>query len=297
MTKIYLLIASLFLVEASSAQYAYFGTRGKISFDKVTYIRARMRDMQQQMTRMNNSMGPGGAMRMGGNLDNMPESNTQRMTLHFDEDETLLMNEESATPTNQQNNRGGAVGGGNRGGNRQGPGGGMGSGNTEFRMGMRGAGGNNQSKVLYQNIKNNKSEVQVEIDEKYIIVDSLESITWRFTDEYRNIAGYECRRVNGATKDSLYLVAFYTDQIPLSAGPALVNGLPGMVLGLIIPEMHIQYWATQVEFTNETVPTNWKDKKSKDISFGEFVNSFGRFFQRGRDNNNNKRQILEQLIY
>ena len=291
MTKIFLLIASLFIMEAASAQYAYFGTRGKIAFDKVTYVRARMRDMQQQMNRSGMQGSQGG--RLGANLDNMPESNTQRMTLFFDEDETLIQNEIVAIPSSSQSSRN--QGGNNRGGNRQvfgNAGSGMGG-----SMGMRGNGVNSQSKILYQNLKKQISEVQVEIDEKYIIEDTLDSITWRFTDEYRNIAGYDCRRVNGATKDSLYIVAFYTDQIPVSAGPALSNGLPGMILGLIIPEMHIQYWATQVEFNNEPVPNNWKDKKSKEITFDEFIKSFGRFFQRGRDTSGNKRQILEQLIY
>src|SRR5690606_26638399 len=109
------------------------------------------------------------------------------------------------------------------------------------------------NKVLYQNLKDQTVEIQVEIDEKYILSDSLSPITWRFTDEYRNIAGYECRRVNGATPDSLYLIAYYTDQIPVSAGPALSHGLPGMIMGLVIPEMHIHYWATNVAYSNEPV--------------------------------------------
>lgn len=291
MTKIFLLIAALLCIETASAQYAYFGTKGKISFDKVTYVRARMREMQQQRTRTgsNMQMGPGGQAggRFGSNIENMPESTTQRMTLYFDEDETLLTNEENPTPSTPSANRAPGSNVNAKGGNRQGSGG----------MGMRSTGNSSQSKILYQNLKNRSSEVQVEIDEKYLLSDSLENLTWRFTDEYRTIAGYECRRVNGATKDSLYVVAFYTDQIPVSAGPALTNGLPGMILGLIIPEMHIQYWATHVEFNNDTLPNNWKDKKSKNLSFTEFVTSFGRYFQRGRDSNANKRQILEQLIY
>lgn len=289
MIRLYLVIASIFLIEAAEAQYAYFGTRGKIAFDKVTYIRARMRDMQQQMN-TNGAQNSGGG-RFGGNLDNMPESTTQRMTLFFDDDETLLQNEQVDAPaTSNPTFR--PQGGNNRGGNRQGGMVAIGGG-----MGRMGAGPTNQSKILYQNLNKQSSEVQIEIDEKYLIEGVLDSITWRFTDEYRNIAGYECRRVNGATKDSLYLVAFYTDQIPVSGGPALSNGLPGMILGLIIPEMHIQYWATLVEFNNEPVINSWRDKKSTQITFNEFVKSFGRYFQRGRDTNGNKRQIQEQLIY
>jgi hypothetical protein len=252
---------------------------------------------------MTQNADPNMMMRFGGgggfNLDNMPESTTQKLMLYFDENSTVLTvdpsAEETATPNNSGNRavvRAGA--GGGRGGN-------MGGGN--FRMNAGGGGNmprgrmNNNSKVFHQNLKDGTSNVQLEIDEKYIISDSLNNITWRFTDEYREIAGFECRRVNGSTPDSLYLVAFYTDQIPVSAGPALSSGLPGMIMGLAIPEMHIQYWATKVDYTNDTTPTDWKDKKANALTLDDFVKNFGRMFQRGRDSNTAKRQIQEQLIY
>jgi hypothetical protein len=296
MNKLILTFILLICWGQSDAQYAYFGTRGKISFDKVTFTKARIRSMTQNAD-------PNMMMRFGGgggfNLDNMPESTTQKLMLYFDENSTVLTvdpsAEETATPNNSGNRavvRAGA--GGGRGGN-------MGGGN--FRMNAGGGGNmprgrmNNNSKVFHQNLKDGTSNVQLEIDEKYIISDSLNNITWRFTDEYREIAGFECRRVNGSTPDSLYLVAFYTDQIPVSAGPALSSGLPGMIMGLAIPEMHIQYWATKVDYTNDTTPTDWKDKKANALTLDDFVKNFGRMFQRGRDSNTAKRQIQEQLIY
>lgn len=292
MDKLITTLIIFMCITHSNAQYAYFGTRGKIAFDKVTFTKARMKSMSQQMD-------PAMAMRFGGgfNADNMPESNTQKMTLYFDENSTVLIPEVS-TPENT----------GSRGNNpermNQGGGGGrivttgVRGGGAGFSMGMgRGGRMNPNSKVFYQDLKKGSSDVQLEIDEKYIISDTLNNITWRFTDEYRDIAGFECRRVNGSTPDSLYLVAFYTDQIPVSAGPALSSGLPGMILGLAIPEMHIQYWATKVDYTNDTTPSDWKDKKANAISFDEFVKSFGRMFQRGRDSNTARRQIQEQLIY
>lgn len=287
MSKFITTIILLFCFVQTEAQYAYFGTRGKIAFDKITFTKARVRSMTQQTD-------PSRAMRFGGggfNIDNMPESTTQKMILHFDENSTLLtadLTDESNSSSQGNTARVVMGGGGNRGGNR-------GNQNRGFNM-PRGRVDNN-SKVFYQDLRKNLSNVQLDIDEKYIITDTLSNITWRFTDEYRDIAGFECRRVNGSTPDSLYLVAFYTDQIPVSAGPALSHGLPGMILGLAIPEMHIQYWATKVDYTNDTTPTDWKEKKAHNISFDEFINSFGRMFQRGRDSNTARRQIQEQLIY
>lgn len=286
----------------SHAQYAFFGTRGKISFDKITYTRAQTREMMKRFDEMSTGgMGGMGRMHMwGGDMSKMPDSRTERMTMLFDENGSLISPEESEDE-NKNNNRGqgGARGGGRGGRGNTGFGavtmsGSMGSGSA---MVMSAGPRRSSSKILYQNLKNSTSEVQIELDDKYILKDSLNKITWRFTDEYRNIAGFECRRVNGATPDSLYLVAFYTDQIPVSGGPALSHGLPGMILGLAIPEMHIQYWATKVDYINDPVPMDWKDKKSKPMTLDEFSNSLGSFFRRGRDNGTAKRNILEQLIY
>lgn len=298
MNKLLLSIGILLISITSQAQYAYFGTRGTISFDKITYTRAQTREMMKKFEEMApNRMR--GMHFWGGDISNMPDSHTERMTMLFDENGSLLIPEiteeenKSSSRSSMRNNSGG--GRGNRSGGSMGAVSVQGSGGMVTMHGGRARGGS--SKTLYQNLKSNTAEVQVEVDDKYILEDSLTEITWRFTDEYRNIAGFECRRVNGATRDSLYLVAFYTDQIPVSGGPALSHGLPGMILGLAIPEMHIQYWATKVDYHNETVPSDWRDKKSKTMTLDDFSNSLGRFFQRGRDSGSAKKSILEQLIY
>jgi GLPGLI family protein len=46
--------------------------------------------------------------------------------------------------------------------------------------------------------------------------------------------------------DSIYVVAFYTDQIPVSGGPESFTGLPGMILGVALPYEHITWFATKV---------------------------------------------------
>lgn len=305
MNKIITIILTFIVSQTAVGQYAYFAERGKIAFDKTTYTKARMRSTQQQMSQnFPNQFGGGGRMF---DIENFPESTTEKFILEFDENSTLMYLDPEFKSEGSSTARGG-----NGGQARGAAGGGGARGATRGQIGVNIGGGrggdfqvnvtprirpNNSQKILAQNIKKSTSEVQINLDDIYIITDSLLQITWRFTDEYRNIAGYECRRVNGATKDSLYVVAFYTDEIPLSAGPALINGLPGMILGLVIPEMHVQYWATKVDYTNDLVQNNWKDKKAKTIQLDDFVSSFGRFFQRGRDNNTSKRQVQEQLIY
>lgn len=291
-----LIITTLFLLSSQGllAQYAYFATQGKISFDKITYTKARMKEMMANANSMGGSQGI--FMRgAGGISDNIPESSTETYDFEFDNNQSVMKKSEDpagTTPESQGDGRGrGRSGGGQRGG--------LQAGIQVYRgAGMGRRGRNDDSKVLYQNIQKQTAQIQLEIDEKFILDDSLSAITWRFTDEYRNIAGYECRRVNGATKDSLYLVAYYTDQIPVSGGPALVHGLPGMILGLVIPEMHVHYWATKVSYTTTPITSNWKDKKAKPMNFTDFAETFGRYYSGGRgDTNSNRRRILERLIY
>lgn len=265
------------------AQHAYFPLKGRITFEKEVYVRARLREMSNRSANQNRGM----MMRFGGNIDEAPEKTSSMFSLHFDEDETLMTAIESEETTGSSR-IGMSPGRGGRPNSRN-------MGNT-VRRGV----GRNQNKTYYQNLKKGETELELELDEKYLLRDSLQQITWRFTDEYRDIAGYECRRVNGATPDSLYIVAFYTDQIPVSGGPALVHGLPGMILGLAIPEMHINYWARKVDFVTDNVPSAWRDKKSKAISTQDFFNSLGnnRMFGGGGGNARQmRRNLLENLIY
>jgi len=83
-------------------------------------------------------------------------------------------------------------------------------------------------------------------DHTYLIKDSLKKITWKITDEIREIQGYRCRRANGITVDSVYIVAFYTGQIPVSSGPESFSGLPGMILQLAIPHENLVWIATEI---------------------------------------------------
>jgi GLPGLI family protein len=83
-------------------------------------------------------------------------------------------------------------------------------------------------------------------EETFLIQDSTRKIIWKITDEIREIAGYSCRRANAIMLDSIYVVAFYTDQIPVSGGPESFSGLPGMILGVALPHENITWFATKV---------------------------------------------------
>lgn len=87
-----------------------------------------------------------------------------------------------------------------------------------------------------------------------LITDSLRKVKWKITNEFRDVAGYECRKAVGTIYDSVVVVAFYTDQIAVSTGPENFNGLPGAILGMAIPRMWTTWFATKVVRASPGVP-------------------------------------------
>lgn len=105
-----------------------------------------------------------------------------------------------------------------------------------------------KSNIVSQNIENQKVQAQkVVYENTYQINDSLPKITWKLHNEYRTIAGFSCRKASTIILDSVYIIAFFTDEIPLSGGPESMNGLPGMILGLVVPRLNTTWFATRVD--------------------------------------------------
>lgn len=110
-----------------------------------------------------------------------------------------------------------------------------------------------QNNIIFTDLLNNTSITQKNVfDEKLLVKDSTRKITWKITDETRDIAGYTCRRANALIMDSIYVVAFYTDEIAVTGGPESFTGLPGMILGVALPHENVTWFATKV--TDMAVP-------------------------------------------
>lgn len=103
---------------------------------------------------------------------------------------------------------------------------------------------------VYSDFKTKKYIAKKNVFEKtFLIEDSLRNATWKITNDFREIAGFNCRRATTVIMDSIFVVAFYTDQIMIPGGPESFNGLPGMILGLVINRLHTTWYATKVQLT------------------------------------------------
>ncbi len=80
--------------------------------------------------------------------------------------------------------------------------------------------------------------------------DSIVKIDWKISNESRMIAGFNCRKAVGKILDSVYVFAFYTDEITISGGPCTINGLPGMIMGVTIPRLYVSMLATKLSVTD-----------------------------------------------
>jgi GLPGLI family protein len=114
-------------------------------------------------------------------------------------------------------------------------------------------------------------------EKSYRVKDSLPQYQWKLENEFRVIAGHSCRKASTIIMDSVYIIAFYTDEIPVNGGPESFNGLPGMILGIVVPRINTTYFATKV--STMLVPENsfvLPKSKAKITTYKDFYNELGK---------------------
>lgn len=142
-----------------------------------------------------------------------------------------------------------------------------------------------QLNIVYSDLDKKQSIIQKKyFDRTYLVKDTLRKIKWKMTNETREIAGFKCRRANALVLDSVYLVAFYTDEIHVPGGPEQFNGLPGMILGVVAQYENVRWFATKVtdaavDLKMLTPPKKGKVVNNKQLydELMKMTNSFSEF--------------------
>lgn len=120
-------------------------------------------------------------------------------------------------------------------------------------------------------LKNSTVSIQRDVFEQtYLLKDSMKNYQWKITNETRTIAGFECRKAVTIICDSVYIVAFYTDEIAVSSGPESFGGLPGMILGLAVPRLQVTWFATKVELKEPSEAMLNPKQKGKAVTWEFF---------------------------
>jgi len=125
-----------------------------------------------------------------------------------------------------------------------------------------------ETDVTVKDVKNNQISLQRDIFEQtYLVKDSLQKYEWKISNETRLIAGFECKKAVTKICDSVYIVAFYTDEIIVSSGPESFGGLPGMILGLAVPRLQVTWFATKVDIKEPTEAMLNPKQKGKAVNW------------------------------
>lgn len=208
MKKYTFIFLMLLLATGAYAQNVRFVTQGTIVYEKKVNIYALMKEEIKKYP--NDTY----YVRMFEEYQKtQPQFKVLKSTLNFNKSNTLLTPEDESTAQSTWNN---------------------------FTIAK-------QPNTIYTNVDNHTSITQKKVfEETYLVKDTTRKINWKITDEIRNIAGYDCRRANALIMDSIYVVAFYADEIPVSGGPETFTGLPGMILGVALPYEHVTWFATSV---------------------------------------------------
>ncbi|WP_293299114.1 GLPGLI family protein [Pedobacter sp. UBA4863] len=209
--KNFIIIALISVSTPVMAQYTRFVTQGTIVYEKRVNTYAIIKK-QIALSKEDTW----GKMAFENYQKNNPQFKTLKSTLIFNNEKSLFVPEEEATQS-----------------------GGW------FNLPQT-----QQNNTVLSSLNLGTSTIQKKIyEENYTVADSIRKINWKITDEFRNIAGYNCRRANALVMDSVYVVAFYTDEIAVSGGPETFSGLPGMILGVALPHDNITWFATSVTDT------------------------------------------------
>jgi GLPGLI family protein len=127
---------------------------------------------------------------------------------------------------------------------------------------------------------------------KFLIRDSIRKINWKMRTETRDIAGFHCLRADAFIMDSLYVIAFFCDQIATQGGPESFTGLPGMILGVALPRSNTTWFATGVTVGQSNRKPITPPGKGNPAKVAEFKTSL----EKSQKNSPFKKIILENSL-
>jgi GLPGLI family protein len=103
------------------------------------------------------------------------------------------------------------------------------------------------------------------------IADSIPKLKWKLVNENREIAGFNCRKAYAVMLDSVYVFAFYTEEITLPGGPATFHGLPGTIMGITVPRLYTSWIATKVMVNGVDAASIKPIESKKSISLNDLT--------------------------
>jgi hypothetical protein len=105
-------------------------------------------------------------------------------------------------------------------------------------------------------------EMREFLGKKFRIPDARPTFNWKLTGEQATFLGHPVLQAK-AQKDSTTYEAWFTPDIPVSAGPAQYGGLPGLILTLTVDSNKVIYTATAIDIQTAVAPIKIPSDGSK----------------------------------
>jgi len=108
-------------------------------------------------------------------------------------------------------------------------------------------GGPGDENILYKNLSGRRLLEQTSLDDKkYVIRDSVRSPAWKLSPDTCTLLGHFCKKATAVMHGGKKVLAWYSEDIPLGAGPERFDGLPGVILRLDVDSGAVVFIATTI---------------------------------------------------
>ncbi|NQV71552.1 GLPGLI family protein [bacterium] len=137
-------------------------------------------------------------------------------------------------------------------------------------MAMMFGGRGNDENETYMNLDEGSiTEKRDFMGRTFLIGGEQPTYAWKLTGEQSEYMGYAVQRAT-AVRDSTTIEAWFSPDIPVSAGPEMFTGLPGMILVLSINDGKMQYAAKSINLDGLEDGAIVAPKEGKKVSRAEF---------------------------
>ena len=160
--------------------------------------------------------------------------------------------------------------------------------------------------VFYDFAKAQKIEQREMMERKFIVTDSIQKLDWKLSGETQIILGHVCQKAaaqregrrtqmtmdNGKMErkeiaDTSTIVAWFTADIPVPAGPEVQGQLPGLILALDINNGRAVYKAVELSEKADTLSIK-EPTKGKKVTPDEYKKETAKMMDEMQKNNQGK---------
>ncbi len=156
---------------------------------------------------------------------------------------------------------------------------------------------------FYDFAKGMKVEQREMFDKRFIVEDSIQKLKWKLTGETDTILGHLCQKAtsqrssirmqmnieNGKMErkevnDTTNIVAWFTTDIPIPAGPEVQGQLPGLILALDMNDGRMVYKAIEISPKADLASVK-EPTKGKKVTPAEFTEERNKMMDEMQKNN------------